>query len=255
MSEVDPYDSQLAASLASVARMLGVEWESARSFWRDALAHDFDQQIVQPVLGEMDAMLRAFAAFSAAWSDIQERVRVCGGGDFVREEQNLRTEQVTAEDAWRASSSSERVMFGLDFGNFAHWRSEESIIQWETARGRQRNVDYGIEYVIRLPNNETVRYDYVDLQNHIIVDVKSAHAGETEADVALRYAEQCTRHKAAYSERFGIVPDYQYITYPSTTGLFGSVDDDRDGEGTSDDEADGEGISTNDKENSDGEVE
>ena len=219
------YEDMLAGRLHDRAREIAAQWETCRTSWRDAHAAEFERKIIEPVLEEIESTLRAFRVYGEAWARVKGALADAEIADFDAEETSYSDEQDLAEEEWQDSGGSVRTRFGLDFGEFAHWRSEDDIVKWETARGRRRNVDYGVEYTIR-SDDEIVRYDYVDLVNHIIVDFKSARAGESEEDVAQKYSDQCERHKAAYAAKFGVTPDYQYIVYPSTADLFRDFDDD-----------------------------
>jgi uncharacterized protein YukE len=83
-----------------------------------------------------------------------------------------------------------------------------------------RDRDFGIEYVLTHPDGGTVRYDYVDLQIHRIVDLKARANGEALAEVSGRYGEQRDRHITAYRATFGVTPTYHYSCYLSTRHLF-----------------------------------
>jgi hypothetical protein len=137
-------------------------------------------------------------------------------------ESELVARQKTAAEEWFDSRGRDRQEFALAFGQFGHERFAERIIERENMSGRKRNVHYGVEYELKLPDGTAVRYDYVDLEQHLIIDYKSAKPGQAEEQVAQRYREQRQRHIDAYVATFGVVPTYRYQTYPSSTALYAS---------------------------------
>lgn len=122
-----------------------------------------------------------------------------------------------------------RVEFAREVGATEHSDWQGEIRHQEAAAGRRESRgrdggDYGIEYVVEHPDGGKVRYDYVDLKAHQIVDRKPLHKGETVNDVANRYRDQRGRHVEAYEGRFQARPDYHYSFYPSTKDI-GDPDD------------------------------
>jgi hypothetical protein len=119
----------------------------------------------------------------------------------------------------RARSAFARQVGATEHGDWQH-----DIRRQEAAAGRREARDYGIEYVVKHPDGGNVRYDYVDLKGHQIVDRKPIHKGETVGDVSNRYAEQRGRHVEAYEARFQARPEYSYSFYPSTKDMDDPVD-------------------------------
>lgn len=55
--------------------------------------------------------------------------------------------------------------------------------------------------------DQGARPDYVDYRNHVIVDLKPIHQGETESQVYEKYADQIQRYKDAYRNARGVEPE------------------------------------------------
>jgi len=136
-------------------------------------------------------------------------------------ERELERRQSEAEREWRQDAGARRE-FGRDYGIQEHedWAAEQ---RWaESAAGRVENKEYGIEMELRHPDGGKVRYDYVDLQNHRIVDRKPVAEGQTVHDLAREHAEQRTRHIEAYRAKYGVEPTYEYSPYPSSKRFYDS---------------------------------
>ena len=122
-----------------------------------------------------------------------------------------------------------RREFVMDVGRTEHSDWQGEIRRAETAAGRREwdgsRGDYGIECSIEHPDGRRVRYDYVDLRSHQIVDRKPLRDGQSVNDVARHYAEQRRRHVEAYRARFHEDPSYHYSFYPSAADLDRDADE------------------------------
>ena len=166
-----------------------------------------------------------FEEFLRYFADVRAQMEHLGFAGPEGDESELSQRQTDAEMDWHDAEGRLRSRFGLDFGKFGHEQFERELLEREEAGERIRNVDFGIEYVLNHPDGGQVRYDYVDLRAHRIVDYKSARPGQTATDVASDYRGQRQRHIEAYVHNFGVVPSYTYEMYPSTTGLFAPEND------------------------------
>jgi hypothetical protein len=218
------------AALALVFTKLHRDWEDARQNWKDERAAMFDQSIIQHVGSHAARLNTEFDDFLTLASDIQAEMEHLGFQAPHHDEQEIANRQVDAKTDWQDAGGPARTRFGLDFGQFGHARFEEELLRREEASGRVRNVDFGIEYILNHPDGGQVRYDYVDLKTHQIIDYKSAKAGQTTTDVANDHRAQRQRHIQAYVAAFGFIPSYTYATYPSTSNLYLPDSDDGDHE-------------------------
>lgn len=130
------------------------------------------------------------------------------------------TERLIRESVEVGGISNIRTLFG---SIAAHPRWEEKIKNFDELRGRtcrdqnHPNGEFGIEYRLEYSEGE-VRYDYVDFEEHVIIDLKPIRAGQTVKDIEKnsKYREEKRRHIKAYEENFGVTPRYEYDTYLST---------------------------------------
>ena len=118
------------------------------------------------------------------------------------------------------SPGNVRSKFATDFGKFAHQRYQTKLREFEKLGGREEGKDFGIEYGVKHPDGHYVYYDYVDFNYHVIIDYKSAEAGQTEHDLADKHSGQRERHIEAYQAKYGVTPTYRYETYSSMVNLY-----------------------------------
>lgn len=197
------------------------DWSTCLNYWRDDRSIMFEAEVVRPIQESGSSLAGAYDAFLAVLDGARAEVKSLGGlPDYHSTQQELELRIDEAEDAWRASAGSDRRDFAKDFGLFAHVRKAEEIEEYETSRGRLRGVHYGVEFVLTHEDGGTVRYDYVDLENHRIVDYKPMGESETIEQMAKKYKDQRQRHIEAYTHHFGVVPDYEYVTYPSSKDMY-----------------------------------
>lgn len=135
------------------------------------------------------------------------------------DDRELERRQREAEREWRRNGPARRETTA-DMGRTEHagWGAE--LRTRESAAGRVEGQHYGIEYELRHPSGDKVRYDYVDLEKHRIVDRKPAVEGESVARIAARYDRQRQQHVEAYQARFGVEPSYEYSFYPAPRGIY-----------------------------------
>ena len=138
-----------------------------------------------------------------------------------RENAELDRRQLEAERDWRRLPDARRG-FAADQGRVAHQDWQAALRRQEGRRGRVEGSDFGIEYEVAHPDGRKVRYDYVDLRAHRIVDLKPAVEGERVVKVAADNNQQRQRHIDAYKAKFGVEPEYHYAFHPSTRALFGA---------------------------------
>lgn len=133
-------------------------------------------------------------------------------------QQELDRQESEALQTWRDNPEA-RAAFARQYGATEHGDWQGEIRRQETAAGAREGRDYGIEYVVSHPDGGNVRYDYVDLRSHQIVDRKPIHRGESIHDVAARYRHQRERHLEAYRHHFKQEADYYYSLYPSSKDI------------------------------------
>lgn len=143
-----------------------------------------------------------------------------GRAEIGRENAEIERRQLEAARDWRRLPAARRE-FAADEGRVAHQDWQATLRRREARRGRVEGADYGIEYELAHPDGGKVRYDYVDLRAHRIVDLKPAVEGDTVAGVAAAHAHQRQRHLDAYKAKFGVEAEYHYAFHPSTRSLFG----------------------------------
>lgn len=134
------------------------------------------------------------------------------------QQEELDQRDAEALQTWRDNPEA-RKEFARRYGSTEHADWQGDIRRQETAAGAREGKDYGIEYVVDHPDGGKVRYDYVDLRAHQIVDRKPFHKGESIDDLSNRYRHQRERHLEAYRHRFKQEADYYYSLYPSSKDL------------------------------------
>jgi hypothetical protein len=131
------------------------------------------------------------------------------------------SDRLTAEGKLEFERAPEaRREFSHLAGTEEHKRWEEQILLKETAAGRLRGIDFDLEAILPHGDGGSVRLDYVDYRNDVIIDRKPLAEGETEDQLQHRYREQRTRHIEAYEQATGRkVAEYRYSVYPSPRDL------------------------------------
>jgi hypothetical protein len=205
---------------SDLIQTLGVAWARCRSIWRDSKAPEFEQLYVRTFEASIRQVESHAASFEESFATVRIALLEMGFQDPNRVEAELERRQQEAQEEWSATAGDNRRSFGLQFGVFGHQQFEKRLIAEQTLKGRELGTDYDVERSVKHPDGRQVRFDFVDLKSHQIVDYKTARPGESEADVQARHQEQRQRHIEAYAHAYGVVPKYDYVTYPSTTGLF-----------------------------------
>jgi hypothetical protein len=199
------------------------DWSACLNYWRDDRASMFEADVVRPIQESGSRLVAAYDDFMAVLNDARADVESLGGlPDYHSTWQELERRIDEAEGDWKASAGTDRRDFARDFGLFGHVRKAKEIEEYEASRGRIRGVHYEIEYgKLKHPDDgRAVRYDYVDFDKHLIIDYKPISESETIEQVAKKYKEQRRRHIEAYAHHFGVVPDYEYVTYPSSKDMY-----------------------------------
>lgn len=206
--------------LIGARRKLSHEWLQCQAVWRDRQARAFDAEVVSRLVTESRNLSIRFNEYLGAISRLRSIIRHSEITDPFLDIHEVESRQNEAQAQWHRTAGGEKSRFAVDFGQFAHERYAQEIIAFENSRGRRRNLDYAVEYSLAHPDGGTVRLDYVDLQNHHIVDFKSVQDGQAGSQLANSYAAQRQRHVEAYAAQFGVVPTYEYRTYRSSKDLY-----------------------------------
>jgi hypothetical protein len=135
--------------------------------------------------------------------------------DETDDDKELERRQAEAMQEWRRNPAARRE-FGLEYGKVEHDDWEKEMRVRDEAAGFVDGKDFGIEHELEHPDGGKVRYDYVNLREHRIIDRKAAHEGQHVTDIAKKYERQRQRHIEAYKARYGVEPQYEYSVYPST---------------------------------------
>jgi hypothetical protein len=217
--KVNSEETALTAQLEGLLRKLQSDWLTCTNYWRDQRVRMLDNEVFLPIQTSGQEIANAFDEFMSILEEARAEVTSFDLPDFRASEDELNERIDEAKNVWGDLPGIERRDFSKDFGLFAHVRRAQEIQEYETDRGRLRNVHYGLEYELLHPDGRKVRYDYVDLEAHRIIDYKPLGEAETDEHIAKKYKDQRQRHIDAYVARFGVVPDYLYVTYSSSTNL------------------------------------
>jgi len=161
---------------------------------------------------------RAPAAETRRDSDDERLARYAERVDPYSREADRRTAE--GESAFRKDGTARR--------EFSHVAGTEEHVKWtrdkrqgEIAAGWVERVDFDVEKVLAHPDGGQVRLDFVDYRRDVIVDHKPLRIGETDEQLAARYAKQRTRHIEAYEHATSRkVASYEYVTYSSPRDIF-----------------------------------
>jgi len=134
-------------------------------------------------------------------------------------EKELERRYSEAATEWK-QRPKDRAEFARVFGIEEHKDWQAEVRRVEEARGRTEGRDYAIEYILEQPDGSSVRFDYVDFVNDIIVDRKPQSLEETDQALIDIHKQQSDKYEAAYIARFGRLPSIYYSPYPSTRDLF-----------------------------------